>query len=114
MAEAHLNASFDGDNGLAGTEKKTFLNGYVFGAPMKDLGILATLLMSFAVAFAAFFCATFVAIVSLLIWNAGHGPAQQEDYALTYRWALPVGLAVLVFALSYLGMLWVRRQVSRR
>ncbi len=114
MADANSNAQFGGNTGLAAGERKTFLNGYVFGAPMKDLGIIATLLMSFALGFAAFFAATFLAIVSLMIWNAGHGPAHQIDYALTYRYALPVGLAVLAFALSYLGMLWVRRQVSRR
>ena len=84
-------------------------SGFLFGVPMGDLGWFTSLLMSFAVGFAAFFAATFLAIVGLLMWNAG-GHRHAVDFAYTYtRVGLPVGLVVLVVALGYLGTLWVKR-----
>ena len=86
--------------------------GFLFGIPLGDLGWFASLLMSFASGFAAFFAATFCGIVGLLIWNTGmHHTA---DYAISYRLiGLPVGLLVLVVASLYLGTLWVRRILRR-
>lgn len=88
-------------------EKKSFANGYLFGAPVKDLGILATVIMGFATGMAAFFLATFVGIASILFYNAaGH----KADYTNAYKFVgLPFGLAVLAFALAYLGTFWVKR-----
>ncbi len=79
---------------------------------MGDLGWFTSLLMSFALGFAAFFAATFFAIIGTLIYStATH---RTVDFALTYKWAgLPVGLLVLVAALAYLGTLWVRRQTRK-
>jgi hypothetical protein len=86
--------------------------GYLFGVPLGDLGWFTSLLMSFALGFAAFFAATFCAIVGLLFYNTTTHHA--VDFALTYtRVGLPVGLLVLVVTLGYLGTLWVRRQVRR-
>ena len=92
-------------------ERKTFANGYVFGAPVKDLGWFASLLMGAATGMAAFFFATFLAIFSVLIWNAmGH----KVDFAVTYRWfGLPVGLVVMASSLAYLGVFWAKR-ISRK
>ena|SRR5438270_313492 len=86
--------------------------GYLFGIPLGDLGWFASLVMSVALGFAAFFAATFFAIFGVLIYNtATHHAA---DFALTYkRVGLPVGLLVLVAALGYLGTLWVRRQLRK-
>jgi hypothetical protein len=68
--------------------------------------------MSFALGFAAFFAATFFAIFAVLIYNTATHHA--VDFALTYkRVGIPVGLLVLVVALGYLGMLWVRRQLRK-
>jgi hypothetical protein len=65
-------------------EAKTFAAGYVFGAPVKDLGWLASLIMGLASGFIAFFIATFAGIVFVLFWNAaGH----HADY--TVRWGFP-------------------------
>jgi hypothetical protein len=82
--------------------------GYLFGIPLGDLGWFTSLLMSFALGFAAFFAATF----GVLIYNTATHRA--VDFALTYkRVGLPVGLLVLVAALGYLGTLWVRRQLRK-
>ena len=86
--------------------------GYLFGIPLGDLGWFTSLLMSFALGFAAFFAATFCAIIGILFYNTVTHHA--VDFALTYkRVGLPVGLVVLVAALGYLGMLWVRRQLRK-
>ena len=91
---------------------RAFGDGFIFGIPVGDLGWFATLVLSFATGFAAFFAATFVAILSILFYNsAGH---HTVDFALSYkRIGLPIGLTVLLFALTYLGSLWIRRQLRR-
>jgi hypothetical protein len=84
----------------------------LFGIPIGELGWFASLLMGAATGFAAFFAATFLGIVSILILNAaGH---RGIDFALSYRSVgFPVGMVVLVTAWGYLGTLWVRRQIRR-
>jgi hypothetical protein len=112
MAEPTYNTAFSADADSGNAEQKTFLRGYLFGVPVKDLGLFTSALMSGAIGFAAFFFATFLAIVTVLVLNAG---GQRIDYAATYKYVgLPVGLVVLVFASVYLGMLWIRRQITRR
>jgi hypothetical protein len=85
----------------------------LFGAPVGELGWFASLLMGAAVGFAAFFLATFVGIVGIMIYNtATHG---RVDYALSYlRGGLVVGSLTLIVAWSYLGRLWVKRILSSR
>jgi hypothetical protein len=91
---------------------KAFGSGYLFGVPLGDLGWFASLLMGTAAGFAAFFAATFCAIVAILIYNsAAHGTI---DYALSYRAVgFPIGVAVLVAAYCTLGTLWVRRALRK-
>lgn len=86
--------------------------GTLFGVPIGDLGWFASLLMGTATGFAAFFAATFVGIVSILIYNStGH---KEIDFSYSYtRVGLPVGVLTLAIALGYLGMMWVRR-ITRR
>jgi hypothetical protein len=94
------------------TSPRTFGSGYLFGVPLGDLGWFSSLLMSFALGFAAFFAATFFSIFAVLIYNTATRHA--VDFALTYKWVgLPIGMLVLVAALSYLGTLWVRRQLRK-
>jgi ABC-type dipeptide/oligopeptide/nickel transport system permease subunit len=82
--------------------------GTLFGVPIGDLGWFASLLMGTATGFAAFFAATFLGIVSILFYNTAMH--KNVDFAYSYiRVGLPVGLLVLVVALGYLGVLWVRR-----
>ena len=91
---------------------RTLGNGYLFGAPVGDLGWLASLLMGTATGFGAFFASTFLAIFGILIYNSVTHRA--VDFALSYRRVgLPVGLVVMAVALGYLGMLWVKRQLRR-
>ena len=91
---------------------RTFGAGYLFGVPVKDMGWFATLLMGFATGFLCFFAATFVGIVTILILNSS---GRHLDYAWSYtRIGLPVGILAAVLALSYLGMLWIRRQATRK
>ena len=94
------------------TSPRTIGSGYFFGVPLGDLGWITSLLMSFALGFAAFFGATFFAIVGTLIYSTV--THRTVDFALTYKWAgLPVGLVVLAAALAYLGTLWVRRHLRK-
>ena len=98
MAETTFNT------GLA--EKKTLGSGYVFGAPVKDLGFVATVLMALGSGMMSFFAATFVGIVGILIYNSnGH----KADFSLSYRWGWPVGAVVMLAVLGYLGVFWVKR-----
>ena len=91
---------------------RTVGGGYLFGVPLGDLGWFSSLLMSFALGFAAFFATTFFAIFAVLIYNTTTHHA--IDFALTYkRVGLPVGILVLLASLSYLGTLWVRRQLRK-
>jgi hypothetical protein len=85
----------------------------LFGIPIGELGWFASLLMGTATGFAAFFAATFLGIVSILILNStGH---RSIDFALSYRRVgFPVGMVMLGTAWSYLGTLWLRRQMRRR
>jgi hypothetical protein len=93
-------------------QARSFGSGYLFGVPMGDLGWFATLLMSVAMGFAAFFAATFFAIFGVLIYNTATHHA--VDFSLTYRRVgLPIGVLVLVVCLAYLGTMWVRRQLRR-
>ncbi len=87
---------------------RTLGQGYLFGIPVGDLGWFATLLMSAASGFAAFFAATFCGIVGLLVYSAA--THRTPDYAISYRLiGLPIGLLVLIAASTYLGSLWIKR-----
>jgi len=85
----------------------------LFGAPIGELGWFASLLMGAAAGFAAFFLATFVGIVTILIYNsATHG---KVDYALSYmRGGLIFGSLVMLGSWAYLGRLWVARITGKK
>lgn len=94
------------------TTPRAFGSGYLFGIPLGDLGLFTTLLMSAAVGFAAFFAATFCAIISLLFYKAA--TSRMPDFTLTYKWVgLPIGIVVLFATLAYLGTLWVKRKLRQ-
>ena len=91
----------------------TFGEGYLFGAPIHGLGWFASLLISVAAGFAAFFASTFVAIFALLFYNSMAHHA--IDFNVTYRdVGLPVGLIVMALAFVYMGRLWVKGLVRRK
>lgn len=87
--------------------------GVLFGIPLGDLGWFSSLLMGLATGFAAFFLTTFVSIMSFLVYRivSGHNP----DFAKTYRdIGFPVGVVVLIAALTYLSVLYARRMRRHR
>jgi hypothetical protein len=86
--------------------------GRLFGIPLGELGLFSSLLIGAATAFVAFFAATFLGIVSIMIYNTT--THHTVDYALSYeRGGLVAGIVTLVFAWGYLGTQWVRR-VTRK
>jgi hypothetical protein len=83
----------------------------VLGFPLKGFGLFTSLLLSVATGFFTFFATTFVAIMSLLVWNqiGGHS----VNYADTYLYVgLPAGVVVLFVALIVFGTLWVRAKLT--
>jgi hypothetical protein len=86
--------------------------GTVFGFPLEGFGLFTSLLLSFAAAFFTFFATTFLAIVSLLVWNIlGH---HSVSFADTYLYVgLPAGVLVLIVALPVFGTLWVRAKLRK-
>jgi ABC-type dipeptide/oligopeptide/nickel transport system permease subunit len=85
--------------------------GVLLGIPLGDLGWFQSLLMGVAAGMAAFFGATFLAIVALLVARAAGHPL---DFALTYRWVgLPIGAVVMALALGFLAVQWTRRMIRK-
>jgi hypothetical protein len=96
---------------MTATANTSTKRGRVFGVPLGDFGILASLLLAFTLGFAAFFLATFLAIFTLLFYN--EGGHHNVDFADTYKFVgLPIGLLVLAVSLGFFGFLWIRRKVS--
>jgi hypothetical protein len=80
----------------------------LFGIPMGDLGWFASLLIGAAAGFSAFFAATFLGIIGIMVYNSS--THHTVDYALSYqRGGLIAGIVTLVLAWGYLGTLWVKR-----
>ncbi len=79
----------------------------VLGFPLRGFGLFTSLLLSFASALFTFCLTTMIAIFSLLIWN--FGGKHSVDYAMSYKYiGLPASLVVLVLALPFFGVLWIR------
>jgi hypothetical protein len=86
--------------------------GSFLGFPLAGFSFFQSLLLALASGFLAFFAATFLAIVGLLVWNGilHH----TTDYADSYRWiGFPAGVIVLAIALPVFGTLWVRSRLHR-
>jgi hypothetical protein len=81
--------------------------GTVLGFPLEGFGLFTSLLLAFASAFFTFFASTALSIFALLAWNLiGH---HSVNYADTYLYVgFPAGMLVLVLALPYFGLLWLR------
>jgi len=87
-------------------------SGSFLGFPLEGFSLFQSLLLAFASAFFSFFAATFLAIVSLLVWNGLLHHA--VDYADSYRYiGFPVGGLVLLMALPLFLTLWVRAKVRK-
>lgn len=86
---------------------QTSRTGTVMGFPLAGFSLFQSLLLAFASAFFTFFASTCVAIFALLAWNLiGH---HAVNYADTYRdVGFPAGVVVLVLALPFFLILWLR------
>lgn len=87
-------------------------SGRVLGFPLEGFSLFQSLLLSFAAAFLTFFVTTFIAIFAVLAWNelGGHS----VNFADTYRYVgFPAGVIVLLVALPYFGVLWVRARLKK-
>jgi uncharacterized membrane protein YphA (DoxX/SURF4 family) len=97
-----------GSQGKETTQQGQGGRGRLFGVPLGELGLFSSLLIGAATAFAAFFAATFLGIVGILVYNST--THHTVDYALSYeRGGAVVGILTLVVAWGYLGTQWVRR-----
>jgi hypothetical protein len=87
-------------------------DGKVFGFPLAGFSLFQSLLLAVASAFFTFFATTCIAIFSLLAWNLlGH---HSVNYADTYRYVgFPAGVLVLILALPFFLVLWVRAKVQK-
>ena len=97
--------------GSQGEDTQGQEQGKLFGIPVGRLGLFSRLLIGAATAFAAFFAATFLGIVGILVYNSV--THRTVDLALSYeRGGLIVGIVTLVVAWGFLGAQWVRRVTS--
>ena len=86
--------------------------GKIFGFPLEGFSLFQSLLLAVASAFFTFFTTTCIAIFTLLAWNVFGG--HSVNYADTYRYVgFPAGVLVLVMALPYFLVLWVRAKVRK-
>lgn len=85
--------------------------GHVFGLPLGNFGLFASVLIAFSAGFLAFFLTTFFAIFGILFYNSiGQ---HSVDYSAAYKViAFPVGIVVLVVGLVFFGFLWIRRKTT--
>lgn len=86
--------------------------GRILGFPLEGFSLFQSLLLSFTAAFFTFFLTTCIAIFALLVWNQMLG--HSVNYADTYRYVgFPAGVIVLVVALPYFGVLWMRARLKK-
>ena len=86
--------------------------GRVLGFPLEGFSLFQSLLLSFAAAFFTFFLTTCIAIFALLVWNEMLG--HSVNFADTYLYVgFPAGVVVLLVALPYFGVLWVRAKARK-
>ena len=84
----------------------------VFGFPLEGFSLFQSLLLAVAAAFLTFFATTCVAIFALFGWNyiGGHS----VNFADTYLYVgFPAAVLVLVVALPFFGVLWVRAKIEK-
>src|SRR5664279_1530692 len=104
MTQGHPRNEFGVNHGLS-VAANPRNRGLVFGLPLGNFGPFASLLISFAAGFLAFFLTTFFGIFGILFYNSiGH---HTMDYATAYKEiAFPVGIVVLIVGLFFFGFLW--------
>ena len=95
-----------------GSTAQPYAPGYtgprLLGAPVGDFSVLQTMLIAVAMGLAAFFAATFLAIMTILVLTQAFH--RSIDFSIAYRWVgLPVGILMLLATAIYLGSLLLLR-----
>ncbi|MGA9719946.1 MAG: hypothetical protein WBQ79_16820 [Acidobacteriaceae bacterium] len=85
----------------------------LFGVPIGDFGLFASVLISVALGFMAFFGITFLSIFGLMIYNRAGGHQVTLDTAYKFI-GLPAGIFVLIVSLAAMFAIWLRRKVTAR
>ncbi|HEU5351296.1 MAG TPA: hypothetical protein VFU55_06835 [Terracidiphilus sp.] len=97
---------------MSSSQPQPALTGTILGFPLKGFSFFQSMLLAVASAFFTFFASTALAIFSLLVWNqiGGHS----VNYADTYLYVgFPLGVLVLLLAVPFFGVLWLRARVRR-
>jgi hypothetical protein len=85
----------------------------LFGVPIGDFGIFASMLIALALGFMAFFGVTFLSIFGLMIYNRAGG--HQVPLDMSYKFiGLPAGIFVLIVSLAALFAIWLRHKFTGR
>lgn len=81
----------------------------IFGIPVGDFGLFATVLISVTLGFMAFFAGTFLSIIGVSIFKGiTHSPV---TLAISYKYiSFPFSVVVLIVAFTYFMTLWVERK----
>ena len=84
----------------------------IFKIPIGKLGLVGSLLTGGACGFLAFFVTFFLAIIGVTIYDSATGTSML-NLTIAYRYiAAPVGILVMVVALTYLLSVWARSKFS--
>ena len=84
----------------------------IFKIPIGKLGLVGSLLAGGACGFLSFFVTFFLAIIGITIYDSATGTSML-NLTISYRYiAAPVGILVMVVALTYLLSVWARGKFS--
>ncbi len=83
----------------------------IFGIPIGELGLFASLLIAVALGFMSFFAVTFLSIFGLMIYNGATHHHVGLDASYKYI-ALPTGLLILALSLVVLVGFWLRNRLT--
>jgi hypothetical protein len=83
----------------------------IWGVPVGDLGLFASILIAIALGFITFFGVTFLSIFGLMIYNRAGGHHVTLDTGYKFI-ALPAGIFMLIVSLAVLLGIWLHRKLS--
>lgn len=84
----------------------------IFGVPIGKLGLISRVMIGGACGFISFFVTFVLAIIGVSIYDSVTGTSMANLNVAYLYIAAPVGIFMMVVALTYLIAGWVRRKVS--